>query len=609
MSKKEKQGYYCDIETLRDTFKIGLEVFEESYYEGKRAERYYHDDQYTEKERNIIIKRKQPLETYNIFKQYSRLLLGYMHTRVTNVRFNPQQPDDTYLSNILTDLVDHVFRRNRMETEGDKIKLDFALTGLCCSYQIPVKTDAVDEFGRPMYEIKIKHVPASEIILDPMSNAEDYSDARFLHRHRWVSASDMKKLFPKKKKEIDDLPADSDINEERTESSLEYKFNHSFDGYHKHYKHHKLIHTVLIDEDDKAWSIYWSGETILEKQEITFRKVRFPYRVHKLHQSDRSEYYGLFREVFESQRALNQAIIKIQNLCNTTKVYVNKNKMKEGMDVFIRQVSGVSEVVELNGPPSENILIHERAKEIEDQYIIVEKTLERIQKVLGINDAFLGFGMAYDPANKTQMHKQAASMSLTYFVSRMEQFYRLVGEDIANYIQQYYKAHQIISLADPIDGQKLMELNKPILDENGEYVYEEVKNPEDDEPMIDDDGYLIYAPVPTMDSEIKVSMMDVSIDVISKDASMEQDRAFLEGIIQGLPGQSLLQYNPAAFFMLISKYANSLSTKSSSEIQRIFEETAYQTAGMPPPVLQQSNEKNPQSGNKIAQQPGGQQYK
>ena len=606
-----------DIETLQDTLDIGRQAFEESYNEGERVKRFYHNEQYTLAEEEQLMQRGQPPETYNIIKLFSRLLLGYLHTRVNNVMFRPRQPEDQYLATILNDLTDYTFRRNRMDTEGDKIKLDFILTGLCCSYQIPVDTGNKDEFGRPIYEIKIHHVPSSEIILDPMSMREDYSDAKFIHRHKWVAKADLYKLFPKQGKKIEKLNPNSDTNvndlyDDSRFRNPDMRFGHSFNGRNRQYDFYKLIHTIIIDDDDKVWSIYWCDDEILDKQEITFRKVRFPYRVHRLYQSDRPEYYGLMREIMEPTRAMNQAILKIQNLCNTTKVYINKRANSQQLADLVRQISGVSEVVEIDGPVDEtNIRIIERAKEIEDQYLIVEKAYQRASNMLGLNEAFLGIGYAYDSGVKSEMNKQSSSMHLSYFTKRIEQYYRLLGEDTSNYIKQYFKAHQVIGITDKTSAQQFLELNKPITDDNGNFIFEGVMNPEDNTPMVDDNGAFIYAPIPTLESEIKFTDMDIDITVSSLDEANTQDKVMIDTIVQSLPGQILANYNPALYMLMVSQLVKNLGNKSSAEISALFEQGAHMIAnsGLPPPVVQQGNGKDSPASAKIDQKPNGAQYK
>ena len=170
----------ADIETLKDTFKIGYEAFQDSREEALKVMDYFHNRQYTDDQLNKLAKRGQPAETFNIVKLFCRMLLGYYSTVVNTVRVTPQQQDDIYTAAILGDLVDYTFRVNNFNSEGDKIKFDGILTGLLCSYQDVKETGETDEFGRPIYEIKTSHVPSLEIILDPMSRLEDYSDARFI---------------------------------------------------------------------------------------------------------------------------------------------------------------------------------------------------------------------------------------------------------------------------------------------------------------------------------------------------------------------------------------------------------------------------------------------
>ncbi|MFM9701309.1 hypothetical protein, partial [Streptomyces europaeiscabiei] len=60
-----------------------------------------------------------------------------------------------------------------------------------------------------------------------------------------------------------------------------------------------VVHTVMEDEDGKRWSVLWHDDVILQKDEITYKECRWPYRVQRLHTSDKTEYYGIFRDVYE----------------------------------------------------------------------------------------------------------------------------------------------------------------------------------------------------------------------------------------------------------------------------------------------------------------------
>ena len=180
---------------------------------------------------------------------------------------------------------------------------------------------------------------------------------------------------------------------------------------------------------------------MLDKQEITFREARWPYRIQFLHRSDNKEYYGLYREIIASQHAINQAVIKLQQLVNTEKVYVEENAVAD-MDEFsvkVARVNAVVPVLRLNG-----IKVEHATSEVREQYNIIDSALSRIQRVLGINDSFLGMAFASDSGRKVKLQQNATIMSLRYVTSRIEAFYRSLGEDTAKLIKQYYTANQIL---------------------------------------------------------------------------------------------------------------------------------------------------------------------
>ena len=103
------------------------------------------------------------------------------------------------------------------------------------------------------------------------------------------------------------------------EAEFEYTYNVKFQGRYKQYENYLVVHTIITDDKDKTWSIFWSGDYILSKKEITYKEVKNPYRVQKLNTSNKVEHYGIFREIIETQNAMNQALIKIQTMVNTQK--------------------------------------------------------------------------------------------------------------------------------------------------------------------------------------------------------------------------------------------------------------------------------------------------
>lgn len=595
-----------DIYSLQDYFRISYEQYNSSREEAQLVVDLYHNRQYTPEELAIISNNGQPAETFNVVKLFARMLLGYYGTVVNTVKVEPQQPSDQITASLLNDVVNRIFEDNQFETEGDKIKLDILLSGLGCTYENVVDTGVRDAFGRPINKVTLEYVPASEILLDPMSRREDYSDARYIHRFKWVTEDQLKALFPKSKKLGNLDPYYNHLNDQRAEFTNFFK--ERFFGKYQEYDCFLLVHTIITDDKGDTWSIYWIQDEILAKEKVTFKDVKNPYNVMKMHTSDTSEYYGIFREVIESQKAINQALIKIQQLVNTNKVLVEKSAVDDVEDFAKRyaRVNAVIPVEELQG-----IEIINTSKEVADQYIIVDKALERIQRELGVNDSFLGMAYASDSGRKVKLQQNATILSLKHITGRIEQMYRKIGRDVTNLVKQYYTAQQVLRVADDITGYRWIELNQPMMVPTGqidpntgqplmEPVFEEVIDPATGEPMEDDKGNLIFAPLPERDTEVAFSEVDISIDTKVYNDDEEKTQQMLETVISGPAGQMLAQTAPGDFVQIMSLLMRGTGTKYSPEIAKVLENTAQKLGGeinWPSimPHLSQTPQRGPQS--------------
>lgn len=573
-----------DIETLKDTFLIGYNSYYDSRVEALDVMDKYHNRHYTNEQLAILKERGQPPETFNVIKMFGRMLLGYYSTVINNIKVNPAQFDDIQTAAILNDLVNQTFRVNNFVSEGDKIKLDCILTGLMCSYVNVNKTGETDEFGRPKYKIDINHIPALELVLDPMSRLDDYSDARYIHRFKWVAEEAMIKQFGAEAvAKLHEYENHLDINE----AEFEYTYNTKFDGKYKQFNNYLLVHTIIVDDNDKWWSVFWCGELELSKTEITYKEVKNPYRVQKLNTSNIVEHYGIFREVIQTQNAINQALLKIQLMVNTQKVFVEDNAI-ENLKEFTNQVNRVNAVIPVKSLAG--IKIENLTREVLDQYTIIDKALERIQRILGINDSFLGIAYASDSGSKVKLQQNASVVALRYVTSKVESFYRLLGWDIMNLIKQYYTAHDVIRIADNYEGQKWLEVNQPMQVPTGQInpqtgqpemrlLYEEVLDPETQEPIVSEDGSLVMAPIPTRETEITFTKADIEVDTVAYNDEDERNQVMLEQFINGPIGNTLSQINPVGYFKASELAIRNIKSKYSQEIGGILNETVQMLSG------------------------------
>lgn len=577
-----------DIETLRDSFWLGYDEFYESRIEAEQAWNFYHNRQWTADAINKLIDRGQPIETFNIVKLFSRMLVGYYSTTVNTCVADPVQYSDLTTASLVTDAIASLFETNNMDVQGDEIKLGGIISGLMCTMQQPYKTGERDQFGRPIYDIRIGTVPDYELVLDPLSTAVDYSDARFLHRFKWLPKESVIKMFGEEA--VEKLEANHNhLAVQEADYDYTGQGHRGFYGRYKVFDNYLITHTVVEDDNGKRWSIYWSSEVELERKEITYKDVKWDYRVAKLQSSTYKEYYGVFHEVLETQKAINQAIIKLQLMANSQKVFAEKTSVPD-MAKFtdaVNRVNGVIPVKSLKGIKVENL-----TSDAIEQYQIIDKAFDRIQRVLNINDSFLGMAFASDSGRKVKLQQNATIMALRYLTVRIESFYKLLGQDLSALIKQYYTADQILRVSDDVVGQRFIELNKPMEQWSGqidpetgqaimEPIFEQVYDPENHEPLVDDEGRLVFAPIPEPSTELQFTKHDIRIEAVNYNDEDERTQLMLETVMSGQMGQMLAKVNPAGFFQTASFSLRTMKTKFSPEISRIFEDTARMLQGSP----------------------------
>jgi len=573
MGKREEILAKC-----KDYYKISVEAYEDTHIEGQEIIDFYHNRHYTQKQLAKLKEQGQPAETFNVIKMFANAIIGYLETVVTTVTAVPRYPSSSILANITNDVIQYTLDENDWHSSNIKVKLDGLLTGLMCVYEEVIDTGVKDTFGRPIYTIKLHHIPSYEVRIDPQSKLDDYSDARFIHHFKWVNEEDIRKAFGNKI--ADELTAYYNylISDPLAEWDYVNKFREI--GEYKQYDNYLIVKSI-IEYKGKIYSVIWSNDYILELEEVTFKEVRFPYRVLKLSNSNITEYYGVFRDIIETQKAINQALLKIQLLVNTSRVFVEDGSVDDVSEFknLFERVNSVIPVLNLAGIKIENL-----NPDIVNQYQIIDSALKRIKMVLGINDSFLGQAYASDSGKKVQIQKMASASQLTNIVNRITTLFKLMGEDIFKLIRQFYHSHQILRVSAPLNRYHFIELNKPIEypigpnPQTGEPITVPILQPEIDpktgDVMRDDSGNIIVVPLTDPDTNLTYADVDIKIIATRTDKTEEINQQLLESFSNSPVGQVLLQMNPVAYLQANAMMLAELGTKHSIELAKLLIDTA-----------------------------------
>lgn len=446
-----------DVKTLKDTFESWYTVNERSRLECTTVMDMYHNRQWGSSAIFELEERGQPKETFNIIKAMSRALVGYYASVVNKAQIEPKTYNDITKATILNDIMKSEYANTDFDMVDDDVKVNGFLSGVFISHTTVNPNGNKDMFGRNEMELEITDVSTDTVVLDPVSKKRNYSDARGIFEFKWMDEDSLKKEFNKNQKTLVKLDAYRN-SLEVLEAEFTYRYENEFIGRYSVADMYLVVHAVMENQSGLLESVYFCGDVELARHKLNFPKDLTPYTVTKLQKSNREEYYGIFHEVIESQKAINQALIQLQLLVNSKKIFVEAGAVDD-IDEFTRVAARVNAVVlveDLDG-----IKVEVMSQNVADQYTIIDSAHSRIKSVLGINDAMLGEAYAADSGRKMKLQKNTGVMTLRYLTGPLELHHKHQATLAARLIADNFSAHQILRVTDDITGNRFIEINKP----------------------------------------------------------------------------------------------------------------------------------------------------
>jgi hypothetical protein len=281
-------------------------------------------------------------------------------------------------------------------------------------------------------------------------------------------------------------------------------------------------------------------------------------------------------------------LIQIQLLINTSKAFVEDGAV-EDIDKFkesFSRVNSVVEVQELSG-----VKVEDMSRDILNQYNAIDKALQRIQLVLGVNDSFLGNAFASDSGRKVQIQANHSAGMLSYITGKVEVLMHRIGTQTVHLAKQFVSAEQIIRTTDHFIGERYFKINEPVqepvigedgqpvVDEAGQLVTQPVMEPVVDPSTGDfvineQTGAIALAPLGDPSSTLSYADVDIKVESIAQDNTAEKDQLMLETVVNGPMGQALLQMNPAGYMMASSLSLRNYGAKYSNVLSDIFKQTS-----------------------------------
>jgi len=149
----------------------------------------YNDTQWDEREKQILIRRGQPIVTMNRIKRKVNFLCGIEQKARSDPKAFARKPGNEEQAQVATDVLDYIENTIRFDKKASAAFKCLAIEGI-------EAVDVCHKQGKGAFGICAEEIDFDQFFYDPRSRRADFSDARYLGYHNWYDLEDALALFP-----------------------------------------------------------------------------------------------------------------------------------------------------------------------------------------------------------------------------------------------------------------------------------------------------------------------------------------------------------------------------------------------------------------------------
>lgn len=403
--------------------------------EYQEAKAYYHGHQLSELERAKLEARGQVPIYENIYKMICDKILGYKLQSMQEIRVSGKQEQDKPVAEVINDLL-KVFNSQK-EYEKEIYKRDFELLMGQSIVELWVEQDRAGN-----KHITLKTLPNESFLIDAYSVDKFALDATRFHKKQNISYTEAKILLGEG---VEIFIGSNDIADQRV----------------------FIIESWVKEYDESApekysWNRYlWHPQGGIYKKEIKpFKNNAHPFVIAKYQIDEKSNFYGIFRDIKPIQDYINFAEMKMGNMLATTKALYELDAVDDIAD-FTDNITKDNAVVGVrSGALKENKIqfIQHHA----DINALSQKTEQKRQmaKILsGLNDEALALASNRQSGVAIAQRRETGLLGLQYFVNTADNAERLLYEKVIDLITHYFTKAQVFRISEKKKADRYFSIN------------------------------------------------------------------------------------------------------------------------------------------------------
>jgi len=450
-----KDEDYYDITRLRRQYTDYAAAKDAEGREMVESRHYYHCDQWTKHEIEVLRRRKQPVVTSNRIVRKIDAVVGLVERLRQDPKAYPRTPKHDEGAELMTAVLRFVLDNNDWKSKSARIARAAGIDGIA-----GIEYDLVpgDE-GDPSLEMHIAY--GDGFFYDPRSYDEGFTDARYLGVAKWVDIELAKEIVPAKAKEIDammesgsDMITINDQDKERNWiNTTEKKV--------------RLIDHWYIRGGKWKWCLYIGNLMLMQGVSpfIDEKGKTFPrYRMFSANVDHDGDRYGFVRNLKSPQDEVNHRRSKALHLLNSRRVVSEKGAVDD-IEVARREWAKPDGWVETN-PGLKMEPDQTTIQDFKGQLEMLQEAKNEIEN-FGPNPALIGQGLEDSSGRAIQLLQQAGIAELGPYLSAFKNWKIRVYRDIANIVQRYWTSERWIRVTDDQNLAQFFQINKLDVDQYG----------------------------------------------------------------------------------------------------------------------------------------------
>ncbi|PAF51988.1 hypothetical protein [Helicobacter sp. 13S00477-4] len=419
----------------------------EALSEYKLAKQYLHGKQLDAKTIDILKRRGQPILWENIYQMLSTKILGYKSISAQEIQVIGRQESDKEVALVINEIIKSLVDNESYEMQKEKADFDLLL-GMSVM-QLWVKEDKENDY----LDITFRHIPTHSFLLDPYSQTNDASDAKYMHKVVELDRDNALALYGRA---IDSIPLNQNANFRQRIELIESWF--------KEYEKGNFV-----------WNRYiWHPSVILSFQSNPFGLNTHPFSIRKLYIDDKNIWYGIYRNIKPLQDYINLAENRTANMMGSAKIIYEEGAVRDSNE-FVRNISKDNSVTKVNaGALSRGMIRFERHNA--DIAALSQKSNEKRQlaKTLsGLNDEALGLAVNRVSGTAIEQRTNAGLIGIQKYLKASDDMDRTTFRIAINLICKYFTKRQVFAIVEPKGASRYFVINDVSRDDKGNVVVNE----------------------------------------------------------------------------------------------------------------------------------------